>query len=262
MIVAVGIIIGLILGLTGAGGSIFAVPLLHLLPGVSINDAMGISLGAVGSAAAIGVLLRIKRNNIDWKAGAVLSLWGMASAPLGRHISTLLPDHVLLISFSLLATYLAHRMWRQANNHTTQHVRASTDTGNSPSPKNGRRYRRGIVQLSGAGLLCGFVSGLLGVGGGFIIVPVLTLFIGVRIHQAVGTSLLAISLISATGFTYHITEISMLPADLLALAILGSIAGILLGTLVEKRLAGPQLHRVFAVSVVALMITTLTQTYI
>ena len=114
MSVLIGLIIGLVLGLTGAGGSIFAVPLLMLLLGLPINDAIGIALGAVAVSALIGTLGNWRAQYILWVPALSLGLAGALVAPIGKYLGSQLPPTMLLMGFCLLAFIIAGVMWRQA----------------------------------------------------------------------------------------------------------------------------------------------------
>ncbi|NIB41379.1 sulfite exporter TauE/SafE family protein [Pseudomaricurvus alkylphenolicus] len=256
MTLLVGLCIGLVLGLTGAGGSIFAVPLLMLLLGLPINEATGISLGAVCVAAFVGVLLRLPGRDLAWLPALLLALAGMSSAPVGRWMAAQLPEQLLLVGFVVMATTLALRMWRQAD---TEVVRASLAQDDGHEIEN--RVPKPIP-MAVAGWVCGLLSGLFGVGGGFVVVPVLTLFAGLRIHQAVATSLFVIALVSASGFAFHIHQASTVAPMMLFETAVGSTAGILVGTLVATRVAGARLQKIFAFSVISLMALTLTRSWI
>lgn len=254
IIVLIGVVVGLVLGLTGAGGSIVATPLLLLLLGLPINEAMGLSLGTVSIAAFTGVLIRATRDQLDWRVGLWVAATGVVFAPVGRWFSTQLPDPLLLTAFTLLSVFLALRMWQQAVQQTeiTRQPRVQL-----PPHKNQPHRAPSLKHLLLSGALCGLLSGLLGVGGGFLIVPLLTLWIGLSIAAAVGTSLIPIALISASGFIYHQLMISNIEALELWRAGFGSIVGILLGTLAAKYLSGPRLQQFFSITVIILMLLTL-----
>ena len=113
MSVLIGLVIGLVLGLTGAGGSIFAVPLLMLLLGLPINDAIGIALGAVAVSAFIGTLSNWRAQYILWVPAIALGLGGALVAPIGKNLGAQLPPLVLLVGFCALAFIIAGIMWRQ-----------------------------------------------------------------------------------------------------------------------------------------------------
>ena len=168
----VGCVIGLVLGLTGAGGSVFAVPLLTLVLGLPVDHAIGISLGAVGISAALGVVARLRLHEIAWLPAVSISMTGVITAPLGRTVGSWTHDGLLLLSFSILALYIAASIWRQSSKLQPTSMRASlssgpvqviSDTQAGISPNVIRR----VFSLAGIGVFAGLLSGFFGVGGGF-----------------------------------------------------------------------------------------------
>jgi uncharacterized membrane protein YfcA len=260
--------IGLILGLTGAGGSIFAVPLLMLLLGLPINDAIGIALGAVAVSALIGTLSNWRAQYILWVPALSLGLGGALVAPIGKYFGTQLPPTLLLIGFCLLAFIIAGIMWRQAaispertnvvrSGHIAENdliqpiCRFSPDDQFDTSPKC-------IAALICCGLVVGLLSGLFGVGGGFLIVPALLFITQVSMRQAVATSLLIICVVGGTGFASFVASNDSVDWLLLAQVCSGGLLGMLGGRLVADKIAGAQLQRVFALGLVAIAVITLT----
>jgi len=120
MLLIIGMIIGLVLGLTGAGGSVFAVPLLMLLAGMPMADAVGISLGAVAASTTYGSLRNLVQKQsapLLWKPGAILAGAGALTAPLGKWLGLQITESCLVSGFSLLAMVIALRMWLGASKH-------------------------------------------------------------------------------------------------------------------------------------------------
>jgi uncharacterized membrane protein YfcA len=272
MSVAIGLVIGLILGLTGAGGSIFAVPLLMLLLGLSINDAIGIALGAVAVSALIGTLSNWRAQYILWVPALSMGLGGALVAPTGKYFGAQLPPTLLLIGFCLLAFIIAGIMWRQAvispehanvvrsghiiENDLIQPIcRFSPDDQFDISPKC-------ITALISCGLVVGLFSGLFGVGGGFLIVPALLFITQVSMRQAVATSLLVICVVGGTGFASFVASNSTIDWILLAQVCVGGLLGMLGGRLVADKVAGAQLQRIFALALVAIASITLVNKFI
>ncbi|MDB4108792.1 sulfite exporter TauE/SafE family protein [Porticoccaceae bacterium] len=268
MSVLIGVVIGLVLGLTGAGGSIFAVPLLMLLLDLPINDTIGIALGAVAVSALIGTLSNWRANYILWVPAIALGLGGALVAPIGKYIGSQLPPSSLLIGFCVLAFIIAGLMWRQTvtaperanvvrsghgeENDLIQPIcRFSPDDQFDTSPKC-------IAALTGCGLLVGLLSGLFGVGGGFLIVPALLFITQVSMRQAVATSLLIICVIGGTGFASFVVGNSTVDWLLLAKVCVGGLLGMLVGRLIADRIAGPQLQKVFALALITIAALTLT----
>ena len=113
MELAVGLVIGSILGLTGAGGAAFALPLLVLLVGLPVQQAIGLSLATVALSAGYGAMRRLNSGDIFWWAVLCLSLGGVIAAPAGKYIATFIPDAWLLTGFTLLCLGIAWHMWQR-----------------------------------------------------------------------------------------------------------------------------------------------------
>ena len=237
---AFGLIVGISLGLTGGGGSIFGVPLLVYGLNIPVGTSIGLSLAAVGITAGFGAALRLKEKEVDLRAGLVFAVAGMVLAPLGAWIGTKVSPALLLSAFALIMAFIGLRMWR-----------GKVETGTVPGPctvRPGGGLGPGCyVRLSLAGCAAGLMSGLFGVGGGFIIVPALLYVTGMSIHRAVATSLLVIFLISLSGLAAHLAHGQQFPMPVTALVIGGGFAGMFVGGALRSRLSGAALQRVFAI---------------
>lgn len=265
--VAVGMLIGLVLGLTGAGGSVLALPLLMQGLGQDAVVAASLSLGAVALAAALGVLLRLGRGQVVWRAAVLVGGAGALTVPLGQAAAQRLPESLLVTTFTLLVAIIAVRMWRQATcqPEATRVVRASTADDVAPAPAACSLSESGLLEwrwpcalrMAAVGLLTGLLSGLFGVGGGFVIVPALVLLAGLPMVQAVATSLAVILAVSATGFGAWLLTQPLPP--LAAPVMAGSLGGMLLGTALAPRLAGPALQKLFVVAMLLLATLNLWQ---
>jgi len=203
-------LVGFALGLTGGGGGVFAVPLLVFGLAVAPREAVGISLAAVGGTAISGALPRLLRREIELRIGVLFAISGMLGAPLGAYLSTFVPGNVLLTLFALLMFVVAYRMWSKSQ---TPEVAIATDRcGQDADRATCQRDEDGQLILTSkcarllvlVGIATGLLSGMFGVGGGFVIVPALVLFSGMAIHRAVATSLFVIVLISLSGFIAHL----------------------------------------------------------
>jgi uncharacterized protein len=270
MLIIIGLLIGLILGLTGAGGSVFAVPLLLLFAGLSITDAVGISLGAVAASTIFGSarnILQQKSSPILWRPGVILALTGAAFAPFGKWIGTQISEQWLMIGFSLLAAIIAVRLWLSAskNPESARIVRAG-NFAQLPSPdalcnlsRTGQfeLKPRCVGGLLIGGVLVGLLSGLFGVGGGFLIVPLLLALSAVSMAQAVSTSLFIIALISSSGFISYLFMSDHNSWTLSGLIAIGGIFGMLLGQMISHKIANALLQKIFAVSLLVVVIISL-----
>lgn len=267
----VGLIIGGVLGLTGAGGSVFAVPLLMWLLGLSAQQAMGISLGAVAISAAFGTVTKLKSGLIEWLPATVFLLIGSALAPVGAWLNRRADDQWLMVGFTVLVVIVAAKLWCQTQRDpsSTRYVRTAAPDqheGNAPVCvlNEKKPYKVGLrcfVGMSSAAMLTGLLSGLFGVGGGFMIVPALMLLTNVTIQQAVATSLLVISVISTTGFVSFLQYGDHVSVPLLLEVMVGGILGMIFGIYSSKYLAGPTLQKLFSILMVMIAIATLVKVF-
>lgn len=271
MLMLIGLLIGLILGLTGAGGSVFAVPLL-LFTGVSMAEATGISLGAVAATTIYASLRNTALRNTSsvlWKPGFILAASGALAAPAGKWLSMQLSELWLITGFCVLAAVIAIRMWLGATKNPASAliVRAGNFAG-VPNPGQVCNLNpsgqfelrpRCLGGLLVGGLCVGVLSGLFGVGGGFLIVPLLLALSAVTMAQAVSTSLLIIALISSSGFISHLVMTHTSDWDGLLLVAAGGVGGMVLGQAVSHKMANVLLQKLFAVSLLIVAVITLAR---
>ena len=253
-----GCLVGFALGLTGGGGGVFAVPLLVYGLAVAPREAVGISLAAVGGTALFGAVPRMVRGEVELRTGLLFAVAGMLGAPLGSYLSTLVSEQVLLVMFAVLMLVVAYRMWSKARNPKL--VNDGCDSEHEPGRDRSacQRDQHGTLRLTSrcarllvlVGLMTGVLSGMFGVGGGFVIVPALVLFSGMAIHQAVGTSLFVIVLVSISGVASHYANGNEFSIETTMHFLVGGFAGMWLGGIVAKRLKGPTLQKIFSIAVV------------
>ena len=222
--------IGLSLGLTGAGGSILTLPVLVYLAGIAPRQAVGLSLLIVGVAALAGAWQRGRAGEVHFKAAGMFALSGMVGAALGAKLTPLLSPSALMITFAVLMAVVAVRMLRPA------------DAAQRMAPE--CRPLRCLLAGAGVGVLTGF----LGVGGGFLLMPGLVKFARLPVRIATGTSLAVIACNSAAGFVSHLGEA---PTPWILAAVFSVIAGagVLVGGRVASRLPETALRRAFALLV-------------
>lgn len=234
-----GLVVGISLGLTGGGGSIFAVPLLIYGLGIPVRSAIGLSLAVVGATAGFGAMLRLKAREVDVRSGIVFALGGMLLAPAGTWIGHVLPSPWILSCFAVLMTFVGWRMWIGG-------VEATGEVGPCVIRGNGKPGPGCYTRLALAGAAAGLLSGLFGVGGGFIIVPALLYVTGTTIHRAVATSLLVIFLISLSGVGASLVQGQVFPMPASALFFAGGLLGMVAGGALRSKLSGSTLRQVFA----------------
>lgn len=264
---AAGVVVGLSLGLTGGGGAIFAVPLLVYVVGVDPTVAVSISLVTVAVTALVGAIERWRYGQLEVSSGLLFAGAGMLTAPLGSWLGGRMPPRMLLASFACLMLVIAVRMWRKAAD-TGERMPASVfcaGVGPTCSRDSSGRLRmtaRCVVLLLFAGLAVGLLSGLFGVGGGFLIVPALVAFATMGVPQAVGTSLFVMTLVGASAIASQLAAGRSIPPDITACFVGGSIPALLVGSRIGRRLTGPTLARVFAVAIVLVASSVITMTAI
>jgi uncharacterized membrane protein YfcA len=230
---ALSLVVGVVLGMLGGGGAILTLPMLVYVLGVEPKTAVAMSLFVVGATSAVGTVAHARAGNVRWKVGAMFGASAMAGAFAGARLAQLVPARAILVLFGVVMVTTA----------TVLLARREDATGAERTLRLGR-----ALGLGGA---VGVLSGLVGAGGGFLIVPALTLFGGLAMREAIGTSLFVITLQAATGFAGHATNVDLdwpLVLAVTGAAVAGGLAGARLGSRVSAR----SLRRAFAWLVVAM----------
>ncbi len=258
--VSLGLLIGLSLGALGGGGSILTVPALVYALGETAQSATTGSLVIVGITAAAAAVGHARAGRVRWRAGLSFGAAGVAASLIGTHLNTRVQPKALLIAFAVLMLIAAAAMLAKtmvARSPDVKHadeqaaaLRRPAHAGTAVQARTGTAkvktsVRKGLPVLT-AGLVVGFLTGFLGVGGGFIIVPALVLTLQYDMPTAVGTSLIIISLNSAVALLARGGQDSFHWAVIVPFT-LAAIAGSSAGKTVADRVSGPHLTRGFAV---------------
>ena len=227
--------VGLSLGMLGSGGSILTVPVLTYLVGQPEKLAIASSLAIVGSISLLGAIPYAWRREIDWHSVLWFGLPGMAGAWLGAYVARWLPGVVQLLAFAVITFTAAWRM------------RAGPKTRSPEKAVASHTARRRLVRT---GFAVGAMTGVIGIGGGFLVVPALVLLVGLTLRRAVGTSLVVISTNALTGFVRHLGVLKLIHIAIdwhvvwIFIAIGG--AGALAGNAIGARLPQQTLRQAFA----------------
>lgn len=227
------IFIGLFLGLLGGGGSILSVPIFVYLIGIPPKTAIALSLALVGSVSLIGVLKHWKLGNVNFKIVALFAPFAMVGTFLGAKLSQFFSGSFQLILFAVVMLIAAICMCKQKKEMKT------TEKKKSYSKKE-------ILLIAVEGIFVGILTGLVGVGGGFLIVPALVLLTKIPMKEAIGSSLLIISLKSFAGFYGYLGQVPIDWSFLLIFIVIASM-GIFIGTYFIRFISQAQLKKVFAV---------------
>lgn len=244
---ALGLAVGLILALTGAGGGILAVPLLVFGTHIGIAQAGPIGLLAVGMAACLGAVLGLRAGVVRYRAAVLVAVTGMLFSPAGLWLARRVDNRWLSVLFAFTLLYVAFKTFDKARGKggaaaVTRPVPVCVRDAASGRFVWTRPCARALA-LSGS--LAGLLSGLLGVGGGFVMVPALQRYTDLAMQSAVATSLAVIALISAAGVVTSAASGGLAWSIALPFAA-GALAGMLGGRSLSGRLSGPHLQMAFA----------------
>ena len=235
------VLIGLSLGLLGGGGSILTVPILTYVAGMNPKEAIAASLFVVGVTSAVSAVTHARKGRVKWRTGLTFGAAGMAGAFGGGLVGGHIPGTILMIAFALMMVATSMAMIRGRREVSAAH--------NNDLPV-------GKVLLEG--LVVGLVTGLVGAGGGFLVVPALALLGGLSMPVAVGTSLVVIAMKSFAGLGGYLTSVSLdwaLVSGVTAAAILGSF----LGARLAGRIPEAALRKGFGIFVLLMGVFVLVQ---
>lgn len=253
---AIGIPVGLIMGITGAGGGMLALSALVLLLDWPMQQATPVALMAVTAGAYIGSIDGLRKKLVRYRAALLMALMGAPFAIAGVQLARLLPQKWLMLSFALVLIWVGTRLIRQNRSAaSTAQSTAQSSAQASVRPVLARLHPdtgRFTWTLSTAtvigfiGSAAGFMTGLLGVGGGFVIVPLLMHYTNVSMHTAVATSLLVIALVGTVGVSTALVQGVALPMEFTLLFMFATIGGMLIGRRLVASLPAAIVQKLFA----------------
>ncbi len=235
------VFIGIALGLLGGGGSILTVPLLVYVAGLDAKAAIASSLFVVGVTSIFGLISHARAHRVRWRTGLIFGAAGMVGAFAGGKVGALLPGALLLIGFAVMMAITAIAMIRGRKKIATSHH------GDLP-----------VVRVLIDGVVVGFVTGIVGAGGGFLVVPALALLGGLPMPIAVGTSLLVIGMKSFAGFAGYASSVSI-DWQVTLLVTAGAIVGAFVGSAIAGRIHPDHLRKGFGWFVLAMAAIILAQ---
>lgn len=244
---ALGLVVGVVIGGLGGGGAVLTVPALVYVVGQSAQDATAGSVVIVGITAVVGVLVRVGGGLVRWRTGLALGAVGIPSAALGTLANQRVAEPVLLLSFAALTVLAAVALVADSRRDPVEPdapVAAGSGGGVAAPPAVASRVDL-AVKIVVCGAAIGFLTGFLGVGGGFLLVPALVIVLRMPMTYAVGTSLLIIAINSAAAFATRAGVTGFDWAVLVPFTV-AAVAGSFLGKLVCERLSGATLQRAFA----------------
>lgn len=239
-----GLTVGLILALTGAGGGVLAVPLLVLGAGMSMVEAGPVALVAVGIGAAGNAVLGLRDGVVRYRAALLIAGSGILLAPLGLWTAQRVGKRWLAVLFALVLLHVARNSWRRGAGRQSAAIRQPA-CRRDPATGRLRWTSRCARLLAASGGVAGLLSGLLGVGGGFVVVPALLRATDLPMASVVATSLAVVALVSLSGVAAGIASGAL--AWQLALPFCaGTLAGMFAGRTLGGRLSEASIHKTFA----------------
>jgi uncharacterized protein len=234
---ALSLLAGLSLGLLGGGGSLLTLPILVYVLGVEPRAAIATSLVVVGATSACSVTVHARAGLVEWRVGLIFGAAGMAGAAFGGRLGKLLPAGVLLVAFGAVVLAAAMAMLRER--------RAAAP---APAPSSASRLRCALRDGFGVGIL----TGTLGAGGGFLVVPALVLFGGLGMSRAVATSLLVITMNAVSGLVSASVGGAAVDLHLACGMAAASIVGSLFGARLGRTMRPESLRKGFGVFIISL----------
>ncbi|WP_233805718.1 sulfite exporter TauE/SafE family protein [Paraburkholderia sp. HP33-1] len=243
-----GILVGAVLGLTGAGGGILAVPALVVGMGWPMQQASPVALIAVAGSAAIGAIEAFRSGLVRYRAALLMTIAGAPVTALGAQLAHKLPQRLLVALFAGVMLLVALRLLTQAMGQKTSEQTTSPYCVGRMDPRTGRlawTWTSGAA-LAGTGALTGLMTGLLGVGGGFVIVPMLRKLTNVSMHGIVATSLMVVALVGSSGVVSAIRAGVLPPLTLTILFSLATALGMVVGRGASRHLSARHVQIGFA----------------
>jgi uncharacterized membrane protein YfcA len=251
-----GLAIGMLMGVTGAGGGVLAVPALVFGLGLSMQQAAPIALVAVSAAAWVGAVEGLVRRVVRWRAALVIAVAALPSSALGVVLAQRLPDVALRLAFIGVLVFVA---WRQivsrAPHDEAEHVAPRRHVA-ALNPETGRFVwtRHAWTGFAVIGATMGLFSGLLGVSGGFVLVPLLSRRTPLGASMLVGTSLLVTALVTAFGAAVSVLQGAVPPLPLTAWFAAALVTGMVAGRLVVRRLPERRIRQAFLLLVIGVAV--------
>ncbi|MFJ5708631.1 sulfite exporter TauE/SafE family protein [Streptomyces sp. NPDC093105] len=243
LVLVASVLIGVSLGILGGGGSILTVPILVYLAGQDTKEAIATSLFVVGVTSLVGLVPHARAGRVRWRTGLIFGAVSMVGAYGGGRLAEYIPGTALLIAFALMMLATAFAMLRKSRKAK------AAKPAHTELP---------VKHVIAEGLVVGAVTGLVGSGGGFLVVPALALLGGLPMSVAVGTSLLVIAMKSFSGLAGHLADVQI-DWNLALMVTAAAVVGSLIGSRFAGRIPQDTLRTAFGWFVVVMGVFVLSQ---
>ena len=243
LVAVAGLLIGLAVGMVGGGGAVLAVPVLVYAIGLGVHEATTVSLAVVSGAATVGGVGQARRGAVCWTSAAWFAAAAAGGAVLGTIANGALGGSVLLGLFAGVMLLAAWATWRRAAEPAAQ-------TGGCPGVR--------AALLVSFGIAVGAITGLVGVGGGFVVVPVLVVGLRFGMREAMGTSMVVVAVVSALGLVAHIAAGGAFDVPVALTMGVAAVCGALAGPRLAAGIPARRLGRGFAVLVAVVALGVLS----
>lgn len=245
VLVIEGLLIGCLLGLTGAGGSVIAIPALMLSQHWTVLQAAPVGLMTATVGSFVGAMQGLLRHVVRYRAAVWIALISIPFARLGISVSQLLSPSWLSFIFSLIMLWVGYRTFSKSGQEEIEALcKIDQDTG---------RFiwtRKTAGVLATIGIMVGFLTGLLGVGGGFVVVPILRKFTELDIKNIIGTSLFIVFLVGTLSVGLHVLDGYRFPVGVTVTFIASAVVGVLVGRSLTDRISARKVQQIFALTVI------------
>lgn len=249
----IGLFLGIVMGLTGAGGGILSVPLIISFTQLTIAEAAPVGLMTILSASSVSAILGLKHGHVRYRAAILMSIFGIIFSAMGLWVAHHTSNNILSILFSIVLLWSAFNTLRSKGD---LNQKGTMTCDQNPNTKRFIWTKKCSLFMMLSGSLAGFLSGMLGVGGGFIIVPALRKLSSLSHQSIIATSLTTISIISLFIVLTSSLALQNINWNIALSCLIGSIVGIVVAKSIHNKLNTDMFNKIFAflLIVVALLL--------
>lgn len=249
----IGLFLGIVMGLTGAGGGILSVPLIISFTQLTIAEAAPVGLITILSASSVSAILGLKHGHVRYRAAILMSIFGIIFSAMGLWVAHHTSNNILSILFSIVLLWSAFNTLRSKGD---LNQKGTMKCDQNPNTKRFIWTKKCSLFMMLSGSLAGFLSGMLGVGGGFIIVPALRKLSSLSHQSIIATSLTTISIISLFIVLTSSLALQNINWNIALSCLIGSIVGIVVAKSIHNKLNTDMFNKIFAflLIVVALLL--------